>query len=209
MLVVNGMQGLRAINQDVLSLAKKARSGKLHPNEYTGGSFTISNLGMYGIRQFTAIINPPQVCVCVCGHESVYCLTHSKLSRHSKCLTTQTISTTLLFCFYCDLPYWQCVRCLILQSCILAVGACEKRTIPSIRQDESKWVYFIHSQRKLCIIISVSRQLLHSGTLASVTLGWGLRLINTSSITMDIMCATSSSPLPCERHMINLLWHVM
>lgn len=54
-------QGLRAINQDVLYLAERARSGKLQPAEFVGGTFTISNLGMYGIKQFSAIINPPQV----------------------------------------------------------------------------------------------------------------------------------------------------
>lgn len=54
-------KGLRTINQDVITLAEKARSGKLDPAEFVGGTFTISNLGMYGVKQFTAIINPPQV----------------------------------------------------------------------------------------------------------------------------------------------------
>jgi len=58
-------QGLRAINQDVVALAEKARNGKLQPEEYLGGTFTISNLGMYGVKQFTAIINPPQVRVVI------------------------------------------------------------------------------------------------------------------------------------------------
>ena len=40
-------------------LAARARDGKLAANEYTGGSFTISNLGMFGIREFAAVINPP------------------------------------------------------------------------------------------------------------------------------------------------------
>ena len=44
-----------------MSLAEKARDGKLQPEEYLGGTFTISNLGMFGVKQFTAIINPPQV----------------------------------------------------------------------------------------------------------------------------------------------------
>ena len=39
----------------------QAKEGKLKPDEFTGGSFTISNLGMYGVDQFAAIINPPQV----------------------------------------------------------------------------------------------------------------------------------------------------
>ncbi|CAH8429396.1 unnamed protein product [Dicrocoelium dendriticum] len=49
------------------SLAVKAREGKLQPNEFQGGSFTISNLGMFGIREFTAIINPPQVAILAVG----------------------------------------------------------------------------------------------------------------------------------------------
>ncbi|KAF7258850.1 hypothetical protein EG68_03271, partial [Paragonimus skrjabini miyazakii] len=49
------------------SLAKKAREGKLQPHEFQGGSFTISNLGMFGIREFTAIINPPQVAILAVG----------------------------------------------------------------------------------------------------------------------------------------------
>jgi pyruvate dehydrogenase E2 component (dihydrolipoamide acetyltransferase) len=40
----------------------QAKEGKLRPEEFTGGTFTISNLGMFGISQFAAIVNPPQVC---------------------------------------------------------------------------------------------------------------------------------------------------
>lgn len=39
----------------------QAKEGKLRPEEFTGGTFTISNLGMYGVQQFAAIVNPPQV----------------------------------------------------------------------------------------------------------------------------------------------------
>ena len=48
-------------------LAEKARSGKLQPQEFQGGTFTISNLGMYGIKSFTAVINPPQACILAVG----------------------------------------------------------------------------------------------------------------------------------------------
>jgi pyruvate dehydrogenase E2 component (dihydrolipoamide acetyltransferase) len=48
-------------------LAEKARSGKLAPNEFQGGTFTISNLGMYGVKNFGAIINPPQACILAVG----------------------------------------------------------------------------------------------------------------------------------------------
>jgi pyruvate dehydrogenase E2 component (dihydrolipoamide acetyltransferase) len=45
------------------ALAEKARGGKLQPSEFEGGTFTISNLGMYGIEQFTPIINAPEACI--------------------------------------------------------------------------------------------------------------------------------------------------
>lgn len=44
-------------------LIKKAKDNKLTPEEFQGGGFTISNLGMYGIKNFNAIINPPQSCI--------------------------------------------------------------------------------------------------------------------------------------------------
>jgi len=55
---------LSQITQD---LAKRARDGSLAPEEYTGGSFTISNLGMFGIRDFAAVINPPQGAILAVG----------------------------------------------------------------------------------------------------------------------------------------------
>ncbi|ORX92947.1 hypothetical protein K493DRAFT_316277 [Basidiobolus meristosporus CBS 931.73] len=60
-------RGLTDISKTVKELAAKARAGKLMPDEYQGGSFSISNLGMYGIGQFTAIINPPQACIMAVG----------------------------------------------------------------------------------------------------------------------------------------------
>ena len=58
---------LVAISAAVKDLAARARAGKLKPDEFKGGSFTISNLGMYGIREFSAIINPPQACILAIG----------------------------------------------------------------------------------------------------------------------------------------------
>ena len=49
------------------NLAAKARENKLKPEEFQGGTFTISNLGMFGIDRFTAIINPPQSCILAVG----------------------------------------------------------------------------------------------------------------------------------------------
>ena len=55
-----GGKGLVAISSEVKELAGKARDGKLQPEEYQGGTFTISNLGMFGVKSFNSIINPPQ-----------------------------------------------------------------------------------------------------------------------------------------------------
>ena len=53
-------KNLEIISKEVKKYASKAKDGNLLPEEYTGGSFSISNLGMYGIEEFSAIINPPQ-----------------------------------------------------------------------------------------------------------------------------------------------------
>ncbi|MFA7431192.1 MAG: pyruvate dehydrogenase complex dihydrolipoamide acetyltransferase [Rhodospirillaceae bacterium] len=60
-------KGLATISNEIKALAKKARDGKLQPQEFQGGGFTVSNLGMYGIREFSAIINPPQSCILAVG----------------------------------------------------------------------------------------------------------------------------------------------
>ena len=49
------------------ALAEKARAGKLQPHEFQGGSFSISNLGMFGISEFSAVINPPQTAILAVG----------------------------------------------------------------------------------------------------------------------------------------------
>lgn len=55
------------ISREMKSLAKKAKEGKLQPEEFQGGSFSISNLGMFGIDNFNAIVNPPQSCILAVG----------------------------------------------------------------------------------------------------------------------------------------------
>ncbi len=55
-----GGKGLATISHEIKALAGKARDGKLQPEEYQGGTFTISNLGMFGVKSFNSIINPPQ-----------------------------------------------------------------------------------------------------------------------------------------------------
>ncbi|CAA7616949.1 Dihydrolipoyllysine-residue acetyltransferase component of pyruvate dehydrogenase complex [Candidatus Terasakiella magnetica] len=60
-------KGLAEISNEMKALAAKARDGKLKPEEFQGGGFTISNLGMFGIKDFAAIINPPQGCILAVG----------------------------------------------------------------------------------------------------------------------------------------------
>ena len=60
-------KGLVEISNEMKDLAARARDGKLMPEEYKGGAFTISNLGMFGIKTFSAIINPPQSCILAVG----------------------------------------------------------------------------------------------------------------------------------------------
>src|SRR5829696_6775655 len=58
-----GSKGLASISQESKDLASRAREGKLQPDEYQGGTITVSNMGMFGIDSFTAIINPPQAAI--------------------------------------------------------------------------------------------------------------------------------------------------
>lgn len=60
-------KGLTDICSSMRDLASRAREGKLQPHEFQGGSFTISNLGMFGVKTFTAIINPPQCAILAVG----------------------------------------------------------------------------------------------------------------------------------------------
>ena len=61
------LKSLSMINEEVKSLAGKARDKKITPQEMQGNTFTISNLGMFGIEEFTAIINPPDACILAVG----------------------------------------------------------------------------------------------------------------------------------------------
>ena len=60
-------KGLSAIAREVQDLAARARDRKLMPEEYQGGTFSISNLGMFGVKHFTAVINSPHACILAVG----------------------------------------------------------------------------------------------------------------------------------------------
>jgi len=61
------IKGLSTISREVRDLASRARQNKLQPAEFQGGTFTISNMGMYGVSHFCAIINPPQSAILAVG----------------------------------------------------------------------------------------------------------------------------------------------
>ncbi|MEZ5863193.1 MAG: pyruvate dehydrogenase complex dihydrolipoamide acetyltransferase [Geminicoccaceae bacterium] len=60
-------KGLATISAEMKDLATRAKAGKLKPEEFQGGGFSLSNLGMYGIKDFAAVINPPQACILAVG----------------------------------------------------------------------------------------------------------------------------------------------
>ena len=60
-------KGLAEISAEMKDLAARARDGKLKPEEYQGGTFSVSNLGMFGVREFAAIVNPPQGAILAVG----------------------------------------------------------------------------------------------------------------------------------------------
>jgi pyruvate dehydrogenase E2 component (dihydrolipoamide acetyltransferase) len=60
-------KALSQIAQEARDLAERAQAGKLQPNDYIGGTFTVSNLGMFGVEQFNAVINPPEAAILAVG----------------------------------------------------------------------------------------------------------------------------------------------
>ncbi|KAL0968410.1 hypothetical protein UPYG_G00266530 [Umbra pygmaea] len=85
-------KGVQEISSNAKALAQKARDGKLLPHEYQGGSFCISNLGMFGISGFSAVINPPQACILAVG--SSRAVLH--LTEETGALSTQQLMTVTL-----------------------------------------------------------------------------------------------------------------
>lgn len=61
------VKGVAEISKEMKDLAARAREGKLKPEEFQGGTFSLSNMGMYGVKDFSAIINPPQACILAVG----------------------------------------------------------------------------------------------------------------------------------------------
>ncbi|MET0646219.1 MAG: pyruvate dehydrogenase complex dihydrolipoamide acetyltransferase [Pyrinomonadaceae bacterium] len=78
------------ISREVKELAERARNRKLAPEEYTGATFSVSNLGMFGISEFTAIINPPEACILAVG-----AMTPTPVVRDGQVVVRQMMRVTL------------------------------------------------------------------------------------------------------------------
>jgi pyruvate dehydrogenase E2 component (dihydrolipoamide acetyltransferase) len=78
------------ISREVKELAERARNRKLTPEEYTGATFSVSNLGMFGISEFTALINPPEACILAVG-----AMTPSAVVRDGELTVRQMMKVTL------------------------------------------------------------------------------------------------------------------
>lgn len=87
-------KGVREISGDIKRLAGKAREGTLAPEEFMGGTFTVSNLGMYGVKEFAAIVNPPQAAILAVGTTDVRVVPDASAESGfaSKSIMTVTLS---------------------------------------------------------------------------------------------------------------------
>jgi pyruvate dehydrogenase E2 component (dihydrolipoamide acetyltransferase) len=83
-------KSLSAISNEMKELASRARARKLKPNEYQGGTTSVSNLGMYGIKDFTAVINPPQSTILAVGTGE-----ERAVVRHGKIEAAHIMSVTM------------------------------------------------------------------------------------------------------------------
>jgi pyruvate dehydrogenase E2 component (dihydrolipoamide acetyltransferase) len=108
-------KGIVQIDNELKELVERARENKLIPEEYTGCSFTISNLGSYGVRQFTAIINPPASAILAIGEifkENVFNENDEEVPRNTILMTLscdhRVIDGALAALFAADLK--QCME---------------------------------------------------------------------------------------------------
>jgi pyruvate dehydrogenase E2 component (dihydrolipoamide acetyltransferase) len=83
-------KGLREIATDARSLAAKVRDGSITPPELSGGTFTVSNLGMYGVTNFSAVINAPQAAILAVG-----AITERPVVRNGQITTAHILGVTL------------------------------------------------------------------------------------------------------------------
>jgi pyruvate dehydrogenase E2 component (dihydrolipoamide acetyltransferase) len=84
-------KSLKAISEEAKELAGRAKEGKLKPEEYTTGTFTVSNLGMFGVDRFSAIVNPPQAAILAVGN----IVSKAVVSEDGRIVPGQRMSLTL------------------------------------------------------------------------------------------------------------------
>ena len=101
-------KSLLAISAEAKALSERARAARLKPEEYQGGGFTISNLGMYGIREFAAVINPPQACILAVG------AAEPRPVVKDGALAVSTLMTCTLFCRLVIWPKLSCTSTLMV-----------------------------------------------------------------------------------------------
>jgi len=80
------------ISKEMKNLAKRAKDNKLLPEEFQGGTFTISNMGMFGVSNFTAIINPPQACILAVGGAKKKLIPDNTNSKGFKVVTVMEVT---------------------------------------------------------------------------------------------------------------------
>lgn len=83
-------KSIGAISREIRELAERARARKLKPEEYTGGTFSVSNLGMFGIDEFTAVINPPESAILAVG-----AVTSKPVVRDNEVVVRQMMRVTM------------------------------------------------------------------------------------------------------------------
>ena len=83
-------KGITEISREIKEMARRAREKKLAPEEYTGATFSISNLGMFGIKEFTAIINPPEAAIIAVGAAAP-----TPVIRNGEVVARQLMSVTM------------------------------------------------------------------------------------------------------------------
>jgi pyruvate dehydrogenase E2 component (dihydrolipoamide acetyltransferase) len=83
-------KSLGRIARDTRALAQRVRDGQVTPPELSSGTFTVSNLGMYGVTHFTAVVNPPQAAILAVG-----ALTERPAVRDGELVTRQVMTVTL------------------------------------------------------------------------------------------------------------------
>lgn len=85
--------GLSQISSRVRDLSTRARDGALAPHEYQGGTFSVSNLGMFGIQQFSAVINPPQAAILAVGGGTKHLFAADETDAKEKTIMTARLSS--------------------------------------------------------------------------------------------------------------------